>query len=137
MSHDLSERLRAVVDALPLQEGMRVLEIGVALVPRPGGGSPDRCWTCAPSTAHPRDRSGTCRSPPEIEAGRLSFERVSVEDFVLPTASRYSILLLQCESEPSTAATRSRSTCPTTHRRRSHADGFLLVDAGAVMNGFR
>jgi protein-L-isoaspartate O-methyltransferase len=81
----LSERLAAVVDALPLQPGMRVLEIGGA----PG--------TAAKAVARrignghilviDRSAAGVARTErnaaAEIAAGLLSVRHVAAEDFVL------------------------------------------------------
>lgn len=85
MPSDLSPRLAAIVDALPLRPGMRVLEVGCgpgaaarAVARRVGAGSVlaiDRS-----RTAVEQARAG---SLPEIEAGRMEVRRVAVEDFVL------------------------------------------------------
>ncbi|HEX3204808.1 MAG TPA: methyltransferase domain-containing protein, partial [Propionibacteriaceae bacterium] len=53
MSNDLSERLRAVVDALPLQDGMRVLEIGCG----PGAAARDVARRIGNGHVHAIDRS--------------------------------------------------------------------------------
>ncbi len=82
---ELSERLRAVVDALPLHRGMRVLEVGCG----PGAAAREVARRIGPGHVLGIDRSAAAiaqalaGSRAEIEAGVLSFRRVSVEDFVL------------------------------------------------------
>ena len=81
----LSPRLAAIVDALPLRPGMRVLEIGCgpgaaarAVAQRIGGGhvlAIDRS-----ATAVRQAREGCAE---EIAAGRLTVRRAAVEDFAL------------------------------------------------------
>ncbi len=81
----LSPRLRAIVDALPLQPHARVLEIGC------GSGAAARAVASRLTTGHvvAIDRSAAAvaqaraASREHIEAGRLSIRRVAVEDFVL------------------------------------------------------
>jgi len=53
MSNALSKRLRAVVDALPLQEGMRVLEIGCG----PGAAAREVARRIGGGHVHAIDRS--------------------------------------------------------------------------------
>ncbi len=81
----LSARLQAVVDALPLRRGIRVLEIGCG----PGAAAREVARRIGRGhvlgidrspAAIARARSG---SRAQIEAGVLSFRQVSVEDFVL------------------------------------------------------
>ena len=82
----LSDRLRAVVDALPLREGMRVLEVGCG----PGAAAREVARRVG-SSGHVLgiDRSATAiaravaGSPTEIRAGVLSFRRAAAEDFAL------------------------------------------------------
>jgi cyclopropane fatty-acyl-phospholipid synthase-like methyltransferase len=81
----LSPRLAAVVAALPLQEGMRVLEIGC------GSGAAAREVARIVGDGHVLgiDRSAKAiaqaraSSKPEIAAGRLSFRHVAIEKFEL------------------------------------------------------
>jgi cyclopropane fatty-acyl-phospholipid synthase-like methyltransferase len=136
MSNDLSSRLRAVVDALPLQDGMRVLEIGCG----PGAAARDVARRIGNGHVHAIDRSSRAiaqalaGSQPEIEAGRLSFEQVSVEDFVLPDGEplfdlAFAVRVGALDGRHPEAGQRAL-------RRIAAAltpDGFLLVDAGAVM----
>lgn len=81
----LSDRLRAVVDALPLREGIRVLEVGCG----PGAAAREVARRVGSGHVLAIDRSATAvaqavaGSGPEIEAGLLSFRRVAVEDFAL------------------------------------------------------
>jgi 16S rRNA A1518/A1519 N6-dimethyltransferase RsmA/KsgA/DIM1 with predicted DNA glycosylase/AP lyase activity len=79
----LSPRLAAIVDALPLRPGMRVLEIGCgpgtmarAIAPRIGSGHVLGIDRSAKAILQAEAGSRT-----EIEAGILSFRQVAVEDF--------------------------------------------------------
>jgi cyclopropane fatty-acyl-phospholipid synthase-like methyltransferase len=83
MDERLSPRLAAIVDALPLAQGMRVLEIGC------GPGAAARAVAARIGDGHilAIDRSakaidqarGACAA--EISSGRLSLRCVSAEDF--------------------------------------------------------
>lgn len=85
MAAPLSPRLRAVLDALPLRPGLRVLEIGCgpgalarALAARIGDGEVlaiDRSPTAIAQAA------AACAA--EIAAGRLTLRRAAAEDFTL------------------------------------------------------
>ncbi len=82
---ELSDRLRAVVDALPLQRGIRVLEVGCG----PGAAAREVARRIGPGHVVGIDRSAAAvaqalaGSRAEIEAGLLSFRQVRVEDFRL------------------------------------------------------
>ena len=90
MASVLSPRLLAVVDALPLATGLRVLEIGGA----PGAAAREVAARIAP-TGHvlvvDRSRSGMERTErncaAEVDAGRLSTLCAAVEDLQLPPGS--------------------------------------------------
>ena len=90
MSPSLSPRLRAVVDALPLHDGMRVLEIGCG----PGAAAREVARRIGNGHVHAIDRSARAiaqaraASIEEMEAGRLSYEQVSAEDFRLAPEER-------------------------------------------------
>ena len=81
----LSPRLAAIVAALPLRPGLRVLEIGC------GSGAAARAVVHAVGTGHVLaiDRSANAiqqartASKNEIASGRLSVRQVAVEDFEL------------------------------------------------------
>jgi SAM-dependent methyltransferase len=81
----LSDRLAAVVDALPLRPGMRVLEIGGA----PGAAAKAVAGRIGDGHILVIDRSaaGVARTErnaaTEIAAGRLSVRHVAAEDFGL------------------------------------------------------
>lgn len=84
---DLSPRLRAVVDALPLRPGLRVLEVGGA----PGAAAREVAARVGPDghvLVLDRSRTGidrtreVCRA--QVRAGLLSTLCAPVEDFVLP-----------------------------------------------------
>lgn len=84
-SADLSPRLAAIVDALPLRDGLRVLEIGCgpgaaarAVAERIGNGHVLAIDRSAKAIAQARDGSAEL-----IAAGRLSLRCVAAEDFVL------------------------------------------------------
>ena len=90
MADKISPRLAAIVEALPLHPGMRVLEIGCgpgaaarAVLRRIGQGhvlAIDRS-----ATAIAQARAG---SAAELASGRLEFRCVAVEDFVLAKGER-------------------------------------------------
>ena len=81
----LSPRLAAIVDALPLKPGLRVLEIGC------GPGAAARAIVRRIDTGHVLgiDRSAKAiaqaraESKAELASGRLSFRQVAAEDFEL------------------------------------------------------
>lgn len=81
----LSDRLRAVVEALPLTRGIRVLEVGCG----PGAAAREVARRIGSGHVVGIDRSAAAiaqalaGSRAEIEAGVLSFRQVRVEDFVL------------------------------------------------------
>lgn len=82
---DLSPRLAAVVDALPLRPGMRVLEVGGA----PGAAARAVAQRIGDGHITVIDRSATGvaaterNASDEIEAGRLSVRHVAAEEFEL------------------------------------------------------
>ena len=82
---ELSPRLVAIVDALPLRPGLRILEIGCgpgaaarAVAKRIGNGQVLSIDRSAKAIAQAR-----AGSKGEIASGRLSFRHVAVEDFEL------------------------------------------------------
>lgn len=85
MAAGLSSRLRAVVDALPLRPGMRVLEIGCG----PGAAAREIARRIGDGYVLAIDRSpraiaqARALSQAEIAAGRLGLRQVAVEDFAL------------------------------------------------------
>lgn len=85
MSTDLSPRLRAIVDALPLRAGMRVLEIGCG----PGAAAREVARRIGEGHVLAIDRSAKAISQAragcatEIAAGRLSLRQASVDTFEL------------------------------------------------------
>jgi cyclopropane fatty-acyl-phospholipid synthase-like methyltransferase len=90
MADKISARLAAIVDALPLSPGMRVLEIGC------GPGVAARAVLHRIGTGHVLaiDRStkaiaqATAGSAAELSSGQLEFRCVSIEDFVLAKGER-------------------------------------------------
>ena len=94
MAGDLSPRLAAIVDALPLRPGLRVLEIGC------GPGAAARAVAGRIGEGHVLgiDRSAKAiaqaiaGSGPELASGRLRFRQAAAEDFELePGEQRYDI----------------------------------------------
>lgn len=85
MASPLSPRLRAIVDALPLRTGMRVLEIGCG----PGAAVREIAARIGDGHVLAIDRSATAIGQAvagcaiEIAAGRLSFRQAAIEDFLL------------------------------------------------------
>jgi len=85
MEHKLSQRLADIVNALPLKNNMRVLEIGC------GPGAMAREISTRIGNGHilAIDRSAKAikqaiaGSQAEIETGRLSFRQVAIENFEL------------------------------------------------------
>jgi cyclopropane fatty-acyl-phospholipid synthase-like methyltransferase len=81
----LSKRLAEIVEALPVKTGSRVLEIGCG----PGAAARALCKKVGKGHVLGIDRSAkaislaesSCRE--EISKGRLSFRKVSIEDFKL------------------------------------------------------
>ena len=86
----MSERLRVLVDALPLRDGLRVLEVGCG----PGAAAREISRRIGDGHVHAIDRSAraiaqaVAGSSAEIASGRLSFQQVAVEDFDLPAGAR-------------------------------------------------
>jgi cyclopropane fatty-acyl-phospholipid synthase-like methyltransferase len=85
MPKRLSQRLRAILETLPLASGMRVLEVGC------GPGALARAMASTIGDGHVLgiDRSeravaqAVAGSKDEIAAGRLSFRVVAAEDFAI------------------------------------------------------
>ncbi|KAI5912240.1 cyclopropane-fatty-acyl-phospholipid synthase family protein [Thauera sp. 2A1] len=81
----LSPRLQKILDALPLQPGLRVLEIGCG----PGALARAIAMRVAPGQVLGIDRSARAvaqamaASAEAIAAGHVSFRQVAAEDFVL------------------------------------------------------
>jgi cyclopropane fatty-acyl-phospholipid synthase-like methyltransferase len=93
---DLSPRLRAVIDVLPLRPGMRVLEVGC------GPGPLARAMARRGGQVHVLgiDRSARAiaqaiaGSAEDIAAGRLSFRQVAAEAFaLLPGEARFDLIV--------------------------------------------
>ena len=95
----LSERLRRAVDALPLEPGLRVLEIGGA----PGAAAREVAARVGP-TGHvlvlDRSSAGIARTEAncadEVSAGVLSTLKANVEDFALPAGVALFDLAFAC-----------------------------------------
>jgi cyclopropane fatty-acyl-phospholipid synthase-like methyltransferase len=85
MAERVSKRLMEIVDALPLKEGMRVLEIGCG----PGAAAREICRRMVRIDVVAIDRSEKAirqaieGSKKELQSGRLSLRQVAIEDFEL------------------------------------------------------
>ncbi len=85
MNSKLSKRLADIVEALPLEQGIRVLEIGCG----PGAAAREISKRIGNGHILAIDRSAKAirqamaGSQVEIEAGRLSFRQVALEEFEL------------------------------------------------------
>jgi SAM-dependent methyltransferase len=85
MKNKLSGRLADIVNALPLFDGIRILEIGCG----PGAAAREIATRIGDGYVLAIDRSAKAigqaiaGSQAEIESGRLSFRQVAVEDFEL------------------------------------------------------
>jgi len=88
MLQPLSKRLADIVDALPLHKGIRVLEIGCG----PGAMAREIAKRIGDGHIHAIDRSSKAiqqaieNSNEEIDAGRLSFRQVAIEEYTLEKA---------------------------------------------------
>jgi cyclopropane fatty-acyl-phospholipid synthase-like methyltransferase len=96
MARSLSPRLRAIVDALPLRTGLRVLEIGCG----PGATAREIARRIGDGRVLAIDRSASAiaqarrASQAEITSGRLSFRHAAIENFELrPGEAPYDIAL--------------------------------------------
>lgn len=92
----LSKRLADMVDALPLRDGMRVLEIGCG----PGALAREISRRIANGYVLAIDRSAkaiqqaVAGSRAEIQTGKLSFRKISIEDFELqPGEAKFDIAI--------------------------------------------
>lgn len=90
MADEISPRLAAIIEALPLRQGMRVLEIGCgpgvaarAVLRRIGKGHVLAIDRSAKAIAQ-----ATSGSVAELATGRLEFRCIAVEDFVLAKGER-------------------------------------------------
>jgi cyclopropane fatty-acyl-phospholipid synthase-like methyltransferase len=96
LAQALSARLAAIVDALPLSAGLRVLEIGCG----PGAAAREIAHRIGDGQVLAIDRSAKAiaqakaASAAEIKSGRLSFRQAAAEDFELkPGEAPYDIAL--------------------------------------------
>ena len=86
MQNKISQRLLDIAEALPLRNGIRVLEIGCG----PGVLAREICNRIGNGHVMAIDRSSKAieqaisGSKEEIESGRLTFKQIAIEDFELP-----------------------------------------------------
>ncbi|MFG2092261.1 class I SAM-dependent methyltransferase [Streptomyces sp. NPDC048612] len=141
MTAGLSERLRRVVDVLPLEPGLRVLEIGGA----PGAAAREVARRVAP-TGHvlvlDRSRAGIDRTrrhcAAEIEAGLLSTHCAAVEDFALPEGTGLFDLAFACRVGALDGRHRELYASAVEHIRRAlKPSSCLYVDTGDPMTQLR
>ncbi len=129
----LSGRLLAVVDALPLREGLRVLEIGCG----PGAAAREVARRIGSGYVLGVDRSATAvaqavaGSRAEIEAGVLGFRQAAVEELVLepgeaPFDLAFAVRVGALDGRHPEAGQRAR----TRLRAVLVPSGRLLVDGG-------
>ncbi|MFC4002822.1 SAM-dependent methyltransferase [Prauserella oleivorans] len=129
----LSPRLAAIVDALPLRPGLRVLEIGGA----PGAAAREVARRIGDGHVLVIDRSAkgvalTERTAAaEIEAGVLSVRRAAVEDFALepgeePYDLAFAVRVGALDGRHPDAGTRARQRIAAALR----PGGKLFVDGG-------
>ncbi|HLT09007.1 MAG TPA: methyltransferase domain-containing protein [Cyclobacteriaceae bacterium] len=90
MDRKLSERLRKIADALPLKEGIRILEIGCG----PGALAREICRRIKQGHVLGVDRSpkaiqqAIVNSETELKLGNLSFRQVAIEEFELDAGDK-------------------------------------------------
>jgi len=140
MSRSLSVRLQTVVDALPLRDGMRVLEIGCGT----GAAAREVARRVGHGHVHAIDRSAksiaiaVAGSQAEIGAGRLSFQQIAVEDFELPEGEPRFDLAFACRVGALDG--RHPAAGPRALDRIAAAltpTGRLLIDAGDPLSEVR
>jgi cyclopropane fatty-acyl-phospholipid synthase-like methyltransferase len=133
----LSPRLAAIVDALPLRPGMRVLEIGGA----PGAAAKAVCARIAPGghvLVIDRSAKGVAlverNAAAEIAAGVLSVRRVAAEDFRLvdgesPFDLAFAVRVGAFDGRHPRAGVRARARV----RAALVPGGQLFIDGGAPL----
>lgn len=141
MTSELSPRLRRVVDALPLEPGMRVLEIGGA----PGAAAREVAARVGPqghvlvldrSEAGIRRTRANCRK--EVDAGRLSTMCAAVEDFELEPGTPLFDLAFACRVG-ALDGRHPRLYAPALANIRTALvpNGRLYVDTGSPLSAIR
>ncbi|GAB3470256.1 SAM-dependent methyltransferase [Actinophytocola sediminis] len=135
----LSPRLAAMVDALPLRAGIRVLEIGGA----PGAAAKAVCERIAPGghiLVIDRSATGIARTErnasAEIAGGLLSVRQVAVEDFTLlpgeaPFDLAFAIRVGAFDGRHPRAGIRARERL----RQALAPDGLFVIDGGTPLRG--
>jgi SAM-dependent methyltransferase len=90
MTSRLSPRLAAIVEALPLRPGLRVLEIGCGpgVAARAVARRIDSGYVLGIDRSARAIAQAVAGSEAEVASGRLGFRRVAVEDFVLEEGER-------------------------------------------------
>lgn len=89
MLRNISKRLLDIVDSLPLKDGMRILEIGCG----PGTAAREIAGRIKSGHILAIDRSAKAiaqaikLSQPEINAGKLSYQEIAIEDFEIEEGS--------------------------------------------------
>jgi SAM-dependent methyltransferase len=140
MAKGLSPRLMAIVDALPLRAGLRVLEIGCG----PGAAAREIARRIGRGHVLAIDRSAraiaqaTAASQPELAAGILSLRHVAVEDFERqPGEAPYDIALAvrvgALDGRHPELEARAKRRIATALRR----NGRLFIDGGDPLREIR
>lgn len=136
MPQKLSPRLSAIVEALPLQAGMRVLEIGCgpgaaarAVVQRIGNGHVLAIDRSARAIAQAKRGSAA-----ELAAGHLEIRQAAAEDLVLEAGEEaYDLAFaVRCgafDGRDAVAAGRALARV----RKMLHSKGRLYIDGGSPL----
>ncbi len=140
MSSNLSPRLAAIVEALPVKNGMRVLEIGCG----PGAAARAIARRMEGGFVLGIDRSETAiaqalrGSTAEIAAGRLGFRAVAIEDFELaPGEAPYDIALAVRVGALDGRHPRMEQAAMARIARALRKGGRLFLDGGSPLREVR
>lgn len=136
MAKDISDRLLAIVDGLPLRPGMRVLEIGCG----PGAMAREMARRIGDGKVVAIDRSARAielarsGSAPEMAAGALEFRQSAAEDFTLePGEAPFDIAVAvrvgALDGRHPQAGVKARAAI----RRALGPEGKLFIDTRAPM----
>ena len=82
----VSKRITDIIDALPLEKGMRILEIGCGpgVAAREIANRIDNCFVLAIDRSVKAIELARKNSKAEIESGKLKFMKAKIEEFDLP-----------------------------------------------------
>lgn len=133
MKTRLSERLQSIVDALPLKEGMRILEIGCgsgatarAIVQYVPGG-----YVLGIDRSSKAIQLAEAISSAEIASGILSFRVEAIEDFELPDGEeKFDIALAVRVGTLDGRHKETELRAITQIKKALKKDGSLYIDGG-------